>query len=256
MNASRPKVSAVVIAYNDEANMRPCLESLYWVDEIIVVDSFSSDQTTVISQEYTDKVYQHEFKGFGQLRNEAMAHASYEWIFSLDTDERATSDVKDEIYQILTDSQQAQAYFVPRRNNFLGRWIKYCGWYPDYRQPQFFQKAHMRYKQDLVHESFEVTGTIGYLKNAIQQYPFRNIDHYFSKMDRYSSLMSEQMRRRGRRFYVHQLISHPLFTFFKMYIMRRGIFDGMPGLALSGLYAYYTFVKYAKFWELEKQKET
>ncbi len=255
MTSVHPKVSAVVIAYNDEANMRLCLESLYWADEIIVVDSYSTDLTTSISQEYTDKVYQHEFHGFGRLRNEAMAHASYDWIFSLDTDERATTEVRDEIRKKLENGPDAHAYFVPRWNYFLGRWIKHCGWYPDYRQPQFFHKAHMRYTDDLVHESFDVTGSVGFLENSIQQYPFRNIDHYFLKMDRYSSLMAEEMCKRRRRFHCHQLLTHPLFTFFKMYIMRRGFLDGKPGLVLSGLYAYYTFIKYAKFWELEKQKD-
>ena len=248
------KVSAVVIAYNEEVNIRACLESLHWADEIIVVDSFSTDQTTSISQEYTDKIYQHEFHGFGRLRNEAMAHATYDWVFSLDTDERATPEVCEEIRRILEEGPDAQAYFVPRLNHFLGRWINYCGWYPDYRQPQFFHKAHMRYKEDLVHESFEVTGRVGYFSSHVKQYPFRNVDHYFLKMDRYSSLMSEEMRKRGRQFRVHQLLTHPFFTFFKMYVLRRGFLDGKPGLILSGLYAYYTFVKYAKLWELRRHE--
>ncbi|GJL62134.1 MAG: alpha-L-glycero-D-manno-heptose beta-1,4-glucosyltransferase [Nitrospirales bacterium] len=254
--AQSTKVSAVVIAYNDEANMRACLESLHWADELIIVDSFSTDQTTKISQEYTNRVYQHAFHGFGRLRNEAMAHASYDWVFSLDTDERATLEVRDEIRRYLAEGPKAQAYFVPRLNNFLGRWIKHCGWYPDYRQPQFFHKSHMRYHDDLVHESYSVTGQIGYFKNHVTQYPFRNIDQYFMKMDRYSSLMSKEMRRRGRRFHRHQLISHPLFTFLKMYVLRLGFLDGKPGLVLSGLYAYYTFVKYAKLWELTHNKSS
>ncbi|MGB0909413.1 MAG: glycosyltransferase family 2 protein [Nitrospirales bacterium] len=254
MKVNGPKVSAVVIAFNDEANIRPCLESLSWADEIIVVDSFSTDRTTMICQEFTDKIYQHEFQGFGRLRNEAMAHASYDWIFSLDTDERATSKVCDEIRRRLREGPGAKAYFVPRFNNFLGRWIKHCGWYPDYRQPQFYHKAHMLYRDDLVHESFEVNGPIGYFSSHVLQYPFQDIDHYFRKMDRYSSLMAEQMQKHGRRFRTHQLLSHPLFTFFKMYVMRRGFLDGYPGLILSGLYAYYTFVKYAKLWERDKEE--
>ena len=254
MTGDPPKVSAVVIAFNDEMNMRACLESLSWADEIIVVDSFSSDQTTAISQEYTEKIYQHEFYGFGRLRNEAMARATYDWVFSLDTDERATPEVRDEIRWRLTETPNAQAYFIPRLNYFLGRWIKHCGWYPDYRQPQLFHKSHMCYREDLVHESFEVTGNIGYFSNPVKQYPFRDIDHYFMKMDRYSSLMVEQMRKSGRRFRMHQLLTHPMFTFFKMYVMRRGFLDGYPGLILSGLYAYYTFVKYAKLWEREKEE--
>ncbi len=252
MSSESHRVSAVVIAYNDEANMRACLESLYWADEIIVVDSYSTDQTAKISLEYTDKIYQHEFHGFGRLRNEAMAHATYDWVLSLDTDERATPELYEEIRHKLSHASDVHAYFIPRLNYFLGRWITHCGWYPDYRQPQFFHKAHMRYREDLVHESFEVSGPVGYFTSHVKQYPFRDINQYFMKMDRYSSLMSEEMKKRGRRFYVHQLLSHPLFTFFKMYVLRRGFLDGKPGLILSGLYAYYTFVKYAKLWELER----
>ena len=245
-----PKVSAVVIAYNDEPNMRACLESLSWADELIVVDSYSTDATTRISQEFTDKVFQHEFHGFGRLRNEAIAHASNDWVFSLDTDERATEEIRDEIRRRLQEGPDAEAYFVPRRNYFLGRRIRYCGWYPDYRQPQFFHKKHMRYIEDLVHESYELDGKIGYFRAEIDQYPFRNIDQYLQKMDRYSSLRAEVMRKYGARFHVHQLVTHPLYTFFKMYFLRRGILDGMPGLILTGLYTYYVFVKYAKIWEL------
>ena len=239
----------VVIAYNDEPNMRPCLESVKWADELIVVDSYSTDATGTISREYTDKVFQHEFSGFGKLRNEAIAHATHDWIFSLDTDERATVELQEEIRSQLAQGPEAQAFLVPRRNYFLGRWIKRSGWYPDYRQPQFFRKGHMRYKPDLVHESYELEGRLGYLKSPVDQYPFRDIDHFLVKMDRYSTLMAEEMIKRGRAFHVHQLLSHPLFTFFKMYVLRKGFLDGKPGLILAGLYAYYTFVKYAKLWE-------
>lgn len=247
-----PKVSAVVIAYNDEPNIRPCLESLRWADELIVVDSYSTDATEIISREYTDKVFQHEFSGFGKLRNEAVAHATHDWIFSLDTDERATEELQREIRSQLERGPDARAFFVPRWNYFLGRWIKRSGWYPDYRQPQFFHKGSMRYQEDFVHESFQLDGRLGYLHSHVEQYPFRDVDHYLMKMDRYSTLMAEEMARRGRRFRVHQLLSHPLFTFLKMYVLRRGVLDGKPGLILAGLYAYYTFVKYAKLWEIHR----
>jgi glycosyltransferase involved in cell wall biosynthesis len=252
MTGSQPKVSAVVIAYNDEPNIRACLETLKWADEIVVVDSYSTDATEKISREFTDRVYQHEFKGFGRLRNEAVAHASYDWVFSLDTDERATVEIRDEIRRVLANGPKADAYFVPRRNYFLGRWIRHSGWYPDYRQPQLFRKDRMRYREELVHESFETDGGIGYLHEHVLQYPFRDIDHYLAKMDRYSGLMAERMVQQGRRFRSHQLISHPSFTFAKMYLGRAGFLDGMPGLILSGLYAYYTFIKYARFWELSR----
>ena len=252
MTRSQHKVSAVVIAYNDEPNIRACLETLKWADEIVVVDSYSTDATETISREFTDKVYQHEFKGFGRLRNEAIAHASYGWVFSLDTDERATVEIRDEIRKVLANGPKADAYFVPRRNYFLGRWIRHSGWYPDYRQPQLFRKDRMRYREELVHEGFETEGGIGYLCEHVLQYPFRDIDHYLAKMDRYSGLMAERMVQQRRRFRTHQLITHPSFTFAKMYLGRAGFLDGMPGLILSGLYAYYTFIKYARFWELSR----
>lgn len=249
MSGGAPKVSAVVIAYNDEPNMRACLESVTWADELIVVDSHSTDATASISREFTGKVYQHEFQGFGKLRNEAVAHATHDWVFSLDTDERATPEIRDEIRRVLAEGPQADAYFVPRQNYFLGRRIRHCGWYPDYRQPQLFRKSRMRYREEAVHEGADVEGTIGYLREHVLQYPFRDLDHYLAKMDRYSDLMAERMARQGRRFHAHQLVAHPCFTFAKMYVARAGFLDGMPGLILSGLYAYYTFIKYAKFWE-------
>lgn len=247
----RGKLSAVVIAYNDAPNMRRCLDSLHWVDEIVVVDSHSTDGTTEICLEYTDKVFHYPFQGFGALRNQAMTYATHDWIFSLDTDEWATPAIEQEITTLLLHPPSAQAYFVPRRNYFLGRWIKHCGWYPDYRQPQLFHKSHMRYREDLVHEGFDVTGKMGFLQSHVEQIPFRNLDQYFSKMDRYSTLRAQDMHQQGRRFRSHQLLSHPLFTFLKMYIFRGGVIEQTPGLILSLLYAYYTFVKYAKLWELQ-----
>jgi glycosyltransferase involved in cell wall biosynthesis len=247
------KLSVYVIAYNDEPNMRACLDSVAaWGDELIVVDSHSTDTTATISREFTDKVYQVEFKGFGALRNQALSYCSHDWVFSLDSDERMTPELQEEIEQLLARGPDAQAYFVPRKNYFLGRWIKHAGWYPDYRQPQLFRKAAFRYRDELVHEGFDCDGGVGYLKQAALQIPFRDIDHFLSKHDRYSDLMARRMLEQGRRFSAHQLVTHPLGTFAKMFLLRRGFLDGMPGLILSGLYAYYTFLKYAKFWELTK----
>ncbi len=253
MTREGDKVSALVIAYNDEPNMRACLETLTWADEIVVVDSHSTDATEAISREFTDKVFHHTFEGFGRLRNEALAHVSHDWVFSLDTDERATPEVRDEIRQVLERGPEADAYLVPRLNYFLGRWIKHSGWHPDYRQPQFFRQSRMRYREELVHEGYELDGRLACLKSHVLQYPFRDLDHYLLKMDRYSNLMSRRMVEQGRRFHLHQLITHPGFTFAKMYFLRAGILDGMPGLILAGLYAYYTFVKYAKLWELRRR---
>ena len=244
------KLSVYVIAYNDEPNMRACLESVAgWGDELVVVDSHSTDQTAAISREFTSKVHQVDFKGFGDLRNQAVALTTHEWVFSLDSDERMTPELREEIRLLLDRGPDKDAYFVPRKNYFLGRWIQHCGWYPDYRQPQLFRKERFRYRQELVHESFDCDGPVGFLKSPALQYPFRSIDHYMAKQGRYSDLMARRMAEQGRRFSSHQLITHPLAAFLKMYVQRAGFLDGVQGLILSGLYAYYTFMKYAKLWE-------
>jgi glycosyltransferase involved in cell wall biosynthesis len=248
----KTKISGVVIAFNDAPNIRKCLESLHWVDELVVIDSHSTDGTTKICQEFTPHVFHYPFQGFGALRNQALTHASHDWVFSLDTDERSTPEVQEEIERLLEYTPSAHAYKIPRRNYFLGRWIRHCGWYPDYRQPQLFHKKHMRYREDLVHEGYELKGTMGYLHASIEQIPFRDIDQFIRKMDRYTDLRAQAMHREGRTFHPHQLISHPVFTFLKMYLLRVGFLDRKPGLILSILYAYYTFVKYAKLWELQK----
>jgi glycosyltransferase involved in cell wall biosynthesis len=248
-----PKVTAYVIGYNDEPNIRACLESIRWADEIIFVDSFSTDATAKIAGEFTDKVFQHKFEGFGKLRNDAIAHASHDWIFSLDTDERATTEIRDEIRALLARGPDAVAYFVPRKNFFLGRWIRHCGWYPDYRQPQLFDRRRFSYRDEVVHESFDTDGPVGHLREHVLQIPFRDIKQFLGKMDRYSDLMAQRLVQKGRKFHAHQLITHPVFTFVKMYFLRRGFLDGLPGFILSGLYAYYTFIKYVRLWERTRQ---
>ena len=249
-----PKLSVVVIGYNDEPNIRACLESVRWADEIVFVDSHSTDATATIAAEFTDKIFQHKFETFGKLRNDAVAHATHDWIFSLDTDERATPEIRDEIQRLLASGPGAVAYFVPRRNFFMGRWIRHCGWYPDYRQPQVFDRRRLRYREaDLVHEGFDADGPVGHLQEQVLQIPFRDLKQFLAKMDRYSELMAKRMIEQGRRFHGHQLLTHPLFTFVKMYLLRLGFLDGLQGFILSGLYAYYTFIKYVRLWELTRK---
>ena len=248
------KLSAYVLTLNEEGKVCDALHSLTWADEIVVLDSHSTDRTEQICRQYTDKVYQCDFAGFGKLRNQALELVTHDWVLSIDADERVTDELREEIQRELASGPRADAFFVPRKNFFLGRWIRHCGWYPDYRQPQFFNKHRLRYRDDLVHEGFDVTGRVDYLRGHVLQYPFRDLGEYLRKMSRYSTLMAEQMAARGSRFRTHQLVTHPVFTFIKMYGLRQGFRDGMPGLILSLLYAYYTFVKYAKLWEAGRDK--
>lgn len=251
------KISAVVLSFNNEKEITRCLDNLSWADEIIVIDSFSSDNTARIARAKGAKVFQYSFSTFGRLRNLALSHASYDWVFSLDTDEVMTPKAIDEIKSICNNPESKDVYYVPRLNTVFGKQLKHGGWFPDYRQPQLFKKRALTYhEQDDVHEGFSINGTADYMKSAIEQFPFDNLEHYLKKMDRYSTLMAKRMIKEKRSFSPIQLITRPAFTFFKRYILRGGILDGFHGLLMAKLYSYYTFQKYAKFWELLSQKES
>ena len=243
------KLSVYVMAFNEKEKIKDCLESVKWADEIILMDSFSTDGTVEIALRYGAKIVQKEFVGFGKLRNIAIDNCSNEWVLSVDADERVTEELKNEIIQKLAKGPDADAYYVPRKSHFLKYWVRHCGWYPDYRQPQFFNKKKMRYTEQLVHETYELNGKIGYLKGHILQYPFLSLDQFFKKMDRYSSLRAEEMFRDGKRFSLFQMIINPASMFFRMYIAKVGFLDGKVGFILSVLYSYYTMTKYIKLWE-------
>src|SRR6516225_8532288 len=184
------KISAYILAYNEAAKIKPAVSSVLWADEVIVVDSGSTDSTAEIACGLGARVVQIPFQGFGDLRNRALEECRHEWIFSLDSDERCTPEVRDEILSILTDAPAHDAYLVPRRNYMMGHWIKGSGWYPNFRQPQLFRKGAMRYDDDPVHEGYELLTQrpLGRLQGAIWQLPFRNLEELINKMNRYSSL--------------------------------------------------------------------
>src|SRR6185312_11084977 len=159
--------------------------------EIIIVDSFSTDDTVDIAREYGARVISHKFCGFGSLRNLALDAASNDWILSIDADERCTPELADEIRREAR-APRFDAYHVPRKSHFMGRWMRHSGWYPDYRQPQFFNRNRMRYRNDLVHEGFQLHGRLGYLREHMLQYPWPSIEAGTAKLQRYSTLMSRR----------------------------------------------------------------
>lgn len=249
-----PKLSIYVMTFNNKDKIQDCLESVKWADEIVVMDSFSTDGTVEICRQYTNRIIQEKFTGFGALRNKAVAACSYDWILSIDSDERCTEELKKEVLALLKQGPSCDAYHVPRKTYFLDTWVRHCGWYPDYRQPQFFNKQRMRYKDQLVHEGYELTGTLCYLKEHAIQYPFLNLEQFLAKMDRYSSLRAQEMFKEGKRFSIINIIINPFAMFFRMYVVKRGFLDGTIGLMLSLLYGYYyTMIKYVKLWEKTRQ---
>ena len=184
------KISAYILTYNEAEKIEAALSTVLWADEIVVVDSFSTDRTVEIATALGARVVQVPFNGFGDLRNRAIEACTHDWIFSLDSDERCTEEVRDEILSLLAGSPPHDIYLVPRRSYMMGRWIKGSGWYPNFRQPQFFRKGAMRYTLEPVHEGYEILNgkPAGTLTNAIWQFPFRNLEEVIRKMNRYSSL--------------------------------------------------------------------
>lgn len=241
-----PKISVYVLTFNEEDKIEAALSSVTWADEILVADSFSTDRTVEIARRYTDRIVQLPFEGFGKLRNDAVAQARHDWIFSLDADERCTPEARDEILRIVADTGSADAYYVPRRNLFLGRWIRHSGWYPDYRQPQLYRKGVVRFKEEAVHESYVVTGRTGYLRNAIWQVPYSDLSQLIAKMNRYSTLGATKLAEKGAAPGMGAALMHAVAAFLKPYVFKLGFLDGWAGfvLALSNFEA--TFYKYAK----------
>lgn len=240
------KISAYIISYNEELNIADAVKSVLWADEVVVVDSFSSDRTAEIADSLGARVVQVAFEGFGKLRTAAIASTQYEWVFSLDTDERCTEKARDEIREIVASQNALDAYYVPRRNVFMGRWIKHCGYYPDYRQPQLFRRNAMTFDEAMVHEGYTVNGRTGQMKNYIWQFPYRDFSQLLSKMERYSTLGAQKLSDRGRSATMMTAFVHALVAFFRIYIFKLGMLDGWPGFVISFANFEGTFYRYAK----------
>jgi len=244
-----PTISAYIIAFNEAAKIKAAVESVLWADEIVVADSNSTDGTAEIATSLGARVVQIPFQGFGELRNRAIEACRSDWIFSLDSDERCTKELRDEILGLISGVPAHDIYRVPRRNYMMGRWIRGSGWYPNFRQPQLFRKGAMRYRPDLVHEGYEVlTGKpIGTLRHAVWQIPFRNLEEVIHKIDRYSSLGAQKMTR--KKVSMAGAVGHASWAFLKHYFFKRGFIDGWAGFVIAFGNFEGTFYRYAKRYE-------
>lgn len=242
------RLSAVVVTLNEEANIVECLKSVHFADEIVVVDSQSSDSTVQLAKRFTDKVYQTTFEGYGKLKNDAMAKASGDWILSIDADERVSPRLAEEIAEVVGTDSNCSGYLMPRRTFFLGRWIMHGGWYPGYVL-RLFRKDSASFSNALVHENVAVSGDVGKLEGELLHYSDPNLKRYLSKLDRFTDLSSQALFENGRRTGFNDLLFRPTFMFWKMYFFKLGILDGMQGLILSLLSAVHVFIKYVKLWE-------
>lgn len=244
-----PPVSVVIITFNEEKNVRAALESAKWADEIVVVDSFSSDSTPSICREYTDSIYQEKWRGFSRQKEFAVRQARNDWVFVLDADERFTPELAGEIKTLTRGEPGKAGYYCPRRNHFGGREIRYGGWYPDF-SIRFFDRRKGRFGERAVHEAVELDGEAGFLKNPMLHFTYSGVSDYLARMDKYSTLAAGELLKKGRKARVSDLLFRPPFTFFKMFVVKQGFRDGLHGLVIAMLYAFYTFTKYAKLREM------
>ncbi|MFH1090789.1 MAG: glycosyltransferase family 2 protein [Pseudomonadota bacterium] len=243
-------LSVVVICHNEVSNIEACLESVTWADEIVVVDSGSTDRTVELSRGYTDRVYTRPWAGYPAQKNAAFDLAASDWILSLDADERVTPGLAEKIKAVLAASDPGLDGYFLRRKVFYGRkWLRYGGFHPE-RILRLFRRGRGRCSDRTVHETIEVTGKTGLLQGYLEHYTYKSVSDYLQRLERYSSLSAEEYHRQGRTTGPVRMSGHAIFSFLQMFIFRRGFLDGYEGFLLAVLYSFYTFAKYAKLKEL------
>lgn len=248
--ANKATISAVLIVKNSSDTLRACLESVSWCDESVILDSGSTDTTLAIAREYTSKVFSNtDWQGFGIQRQRAQAEASGDWIFMVDADEVVTPELRASIEKVVADNDQTAVYATPRLSWVFGRFIRHCGWYPDY-VTRLYPAAKGRYGDDMVHEKvyYDDGMQVKQLKGDLLHYTYKDMEHYLVKSANYAAAWAEQRYARGKRTSLAEAFLHAVGCFVKMYIVRAGFLDGRQGLLLSLLSAHSTYVKYADLW--------
>ena len=241
------KLSVTIIALNEAAHIRACLDAVRWADERLVVDSGSTDGTQELARAAGARVIERDWPGYSEQKNFAATQASHDWILSVDADERVTPELAAEIRELLTRGPEAAGYRVPRVTWHMGRWIRTTDWYPD-RQLRLYDRRRATWPTRRVHESVTADGPVVDLKGEMQHFAYRDIGHHMQTMDRYTTLAADELHAAGRRAGLFDLTVHPWAAFMRNYLLRGGIRDGIPGFVISTMNAYYVFLKFAKLW--------
>lgn len=243
------RVTVITLTLNEAHNIGPCLESVRWADEILVIDSGSTDGTIALAREYTAHIHEITWRGYGAARNFALEKATGEWILWLDADERVTPELAGEIQAILqADPPGIDGYSIARRAYFLGRWIRHSGWYPG-RVTRLFRRGKGTFSESRVHEQLRLEGTVVQTRHDLLHLTDPDLAHYMQKFNKYTTLAAQDMAAAGRKGGIAAMTVRPAFQFFKMYVLRLGMLDGIEGFILAVLSSAYVFTKYAKLWE-------
>ncbi len=239
------KISATIITFNEERNVARVIESLRCCDEVVVVDSGSSDRTVEIATKLGARVIETNWRGYAGQKNFAAERAENDWILSLDADESLSEALEADIWQLKKNGPRFEAYSMPRLAQYLGRWILHSGWYPD-RKVRLYDRRRARWAGDFVHESVQVDGSIGHINSNVLHFTCDSLSEHLRTMDRYTTLAAEEIVARGRQVGWSDLLLDPAWTFTRSYVVKRGFLDGSEGLAIAWMAALYSFLKYAK----------
>lgn len=243
-------LSVIIITKNEAANIRACLESVAWAEEIIVVDSGSSDATAEICKEFGAQVHVHDWPGFGVQKNRALGYATKDWVLSLDADERVTPELRAEIESVL-QNPRADGYEIPRLSSFCGRFMRHSGWHPDYVL-RLFRRGKGSFSDVLVHESVQLQGSVARFQQPLLHYSYRDFGDVLSKLNSYSSAASIMLERRGKKGSLTQAVLHGLWAFIRTYFLRAGFLDGREGFMLAVMNAENSYYRYIKLWLKQK----
>lgn len=255
MADSKPEISAIVVCFNEEDNIRRCLESLRWCDEIVVVDSFSTDRTFAICREYTDRAIQRPWAGYRDQKAFAHSQAAKEWVFLVDADEQVSPELREEIQKALSrHGGRYAAFSVPRLVHYLGRWWWRGGWYPDY-DIRLFRRDRATWGGLDPHEKILVDGKVRRLRHPLYHFSYRDIADHMNRINHFTTVASGEMREAGRRWRWTDSALRPPFRFFRSYVWKRGFLEGFPGFFIAATAAMYVFLRYAKLRELELREQ-
>ena len=249
-----PMLSCVVITKNEESNIQDCLRSAQWADELIVVDAESGDRTVELARASGAKISVRPWPGFGLQKNYGIDQASSDWILILDADERVTEELREEVRTCIERWRPGgpAAYRIPRRNFFYGAWVRGGGVYPDY-QVRLFRRGLAQYNDVAVHENLLVDGEIGTLVGHFDHYTERRIQDHFKKFGLYTTMAAQEKAKKVRLVRWIDLVFRPLVVLGKTYVLKQGFRDGVRGLIVCVFASMYTFVKYAKLWDLTRR---
>jgi glycosyltransferase involved in cell wall biosynthesis len=251
----RATISAIVVCFNEEERIQECLESLNWCDEIVVVDAFSTDRTPEICRRYTDRFIQRQWMGYRDQKAFAHSQASKDWVLLVDSDERVTTELKDEILSALSVSDDRYAaYAVPRLVFYLDRWWWRGGWYPDY-DVRLFRRERGTWGGSNPHEKILVDGPVCRLRHPLHHYSYRNIDDHLRRINRFTTISAEELKNDGATWRLSDALLRPAARFFRSYFLKRGFMEGFAGFHVAVTAAVYVFLKYAKLWELELEEK-